>query len=334
MAPELVGTSETGIGVSGESTQGEGVRGASREGAGVVGSGSPAGRFSGNVEVDGTVNTTHVSAEGNISARGNINGGNVNVADAVNAARVVLSKTVHFSDEHGAGAGLLTSVLECNDADTLTLGHLSAGGNVSAVGNVNAGATVSTIHVSAQGNISAAGNINAGKTLNTTHVRAQGNISALGNVNARDMNVTGDIKLVNADCAEEFDVEATCAQEVAPGTVVILGDDGCIGRSRSAYDKRVAGVVSGAANYRPGIILDRAKGKSDRLPVALLGKVFCNVDARYGPVETGDLLTTSDTPGHAMKATDPSRAFGAVIGKALRPLREGQALVPILVALQ
>jgi hypothetical protein len=35
-----------------------------------------------------------------------------------------------------------------------------------------------------------------------------------------------------------------------------------------------------------------------------------------------------------MKATDPGRAFGAVIGKALGPLQEGRGLIPILVALQ
>ena len=47
-----------------------------------------------------------------------------------------------------------------------------------------------------------------------------------------------------------------------------------------------------------------------------------------------DLLTTSASPGHAMKASEPLRAFGAVIGKALRPLAEGQGLIPILIALQ
>ena len=35
-----------------------------------------------------------------------------------------------------------------------------------------------------------------------------------------------------------------------------------------------------------------------------------------------------------MKATDPIKAFGAVIGKALRPLKNGTGLVPILIALQ
>jgi len=66
----------------------------------------------------------------------------------------------------------------------------------------------------------------------------------------------------------------------------------------------------------------------------LVGKVYCKVDSRYAAIEVGDLLTTSPTPGHAMKALDREQAFGAVIGKALRPLAEGQGLIPILIALQ
>ena len=65
-----------------------------------------------------------------------------------------------------------------------------------------------------------------------------------------------------------------------------------------------------------------------------MGKVYCKVDAQYASVEVGDLLTTSPTPGHAMKAADPLRAFGSVIGKALRPLDAGQGLIPILISLQ
>jgi hypothetical protein len=58
------------------------------------------------------------------------------------------------------------------------------------------------------------------------------------------------------------------------------------------------------------------------------------VDAQYSSIDVGDLLTTSPTPGHAMKASDPLRAFGAVIGKALRPLGSGRGLIPILIALR
>jgi len=98
--------------------------------------------------------------------------------------------------------------------------------------------------------------------------------------------------------------------------------------------KEVAGVISGAGAYKPAIVLDKQQAESNRAPVALVGKVYCQVDAQYSTIGVGDLLTTSATPGHAMKAIDPLKAFGAVIGKALRPLQSGQGLIPILVALQ
>lgn len=147
-----------------------------------------------------------------------------------------------------------------------------------------------------------------------------------------DVEVTGDIRLANADCAEDFDMEQGTVTE--PGTVMVLSDTGGLRESDRPHDKRVAGVISGAGEYRPGLVLDKRPSLQIRQPVALLGKVYCKVDAQYAPIEIGDLLTTSATPGHAMKAGDPLLAFGAVIGKALRPLASGQALIPILIALQ
>lgn len=146
------------------------------------------------------------------------------------------------------------------------------------------------------------------------------------------VTVGGDVILTGADCAEEFDMAE--AVEIEPGTVVVLDQDSMLHQSHQAYDKRVAGVVSGAGDYKPGLILDRRQSQDYRVPVALVGKVYCKVDAQYAPIEVGDLLTTSSTPGHAMKADDPSKAFGSVIGKALRPLEAGQAMIPILIALQ
>jgi len=140
------------------------------------------------------------------------------------------------------------------------------------------------------------------------------------------------LNLPNADCAEDFDVAG--AKEIEPGTVTVLNQEGALQQSQEAYDKRVAGVVAGAGGYKPGITLDKQQSQDNRIPVALLGKVYCRVDAEYLPVEVGDLLTTSSTPGHAMKAADPFKAFGAVLGKALRPLKEGQGLIPVLVTLQ
>jgi hypothetical protein len=41
-----------------------------------------------------------------------------------------------------------------------------------------------------------------------------------------DVEVTGDIRLVNQDCAEDFDVE--CAGQVEPGTVMVIAENGAM----------------------------------------------------------------------------------------------------------
>lgn len=153
-----------------------------------------------------------------------------------------------------------------------------------------------------------------------------------GDVSIHLDGATGEVTSTGADCAEHFTVrDATRAE---PGTVMVIDDAGQLCESRQAYDRRVAGVLSGAGAYRPGIVLDKRRDATNRKPVALVGKVYCKVDASYGGIAVGDLLTSAVTPGHAMKAADPARAFGAVIGKALAPLAEGRDLIPILVALQ
>ena len=147
--------------------------------------------------------------------------------------------------------------------------------------------------------------------------------------------LNGMVHLGNADCAEDFDITAP---GVEPGTVMVIDSEGALRPSRGPYDKKVAGVLSGGGDLKPGITLDRQPGTRqsgrERRPLALLGKVYCKVDAEHAPIEVGDLLTTSSTPGHAMRAGDPMQAFGAVLGKALRPWKEGKGMIPILVTLQ
>lgn len=161
----------------------------------------------------------------------------------------------------------------------------------------------------------------------------------LGQISARDAagtqrvlidGNTGDIKIFGADCAEKFEV----AELADPGVVMIINEQGKLRPSAHAYDRRVAGVVAGGGDLRPGIVLGHTGSDEGLLPIALTGRTYCKVDAGFGAVAVGDLLTTSPTPGYAMKASDPHQAFGAVIGKAMRPLTDGQGMIPILVALQ
>lgn len=162
------------------------------------------------------------------------------------------------------------------------------------------------------------------------HAGQIGVSNAAGTETIRLDGQSGDILLANADCAEEFDF-ATASVE--PGSVVVIDTDEQLALSTQAYDTRVAGVVSGAGRYRPALVLDRRHDRA-RPAVAMFGKVECRVDARHGPIRSGDLLVSSPTPGHAMAANDRARTAGAVLGKALRGLERGQGLIPILVCLQ
>lgn len=150
----------------------------------------------------------------------------------------------------------------------------------------------------------------------------------------KDLHVRGDVQLVGADVAEQFEVEGVDDGDgVESGCVMVLIGDDRVRVCDRSYDRRVAGVLSGAGGYRPGVVL-HTRSSEGRWPLALVGKVWCKVDADLSPVAVGDLLTTSSTPGHAMRAEDPARAFGAVLGKALADVPAGRSLVPVLVSLQ
>jgi hypothetical protein len=148
---------------------------------------------------------------------------------------------------------------------------------------------------------------------------------------------------------------------------VLVADREHTGRlmlAREAADGAVVGIVSS----EPGVLLgsgleryaasspelaaqlDQARQTGDRpaearlwrairsgfeashAAVALGGTVPCKVDASFGAIVVGDLLTTSTTPGHAMRADDPWP--GTVIGKALEPLEMGTGTIRVLVMLR
>jgi len=141
-----------------------------------------------------------------------------------------------------------------------------------------------------------------------------------------------------SDLSERFAVkpsEDLAAPE--PGMLVCIDPDnpGKLEVSRTAYDSRVAGVISGAGGVQPGMLMGQAGTIADGdNAVALVGRVYCWADADYGAIQPGDLITTSDTPGHAMRASDREKAYGTIVGKAMTALPEGQGLVLVLVGLQ
>lgn len=159
-------------------------------------------------------------------------------------------------------------------------------------------------------------------------IQPAGDVFVNRNMSARSVTVRG-----GADVAEPFLMDEP---ELEKGSVVVIDEEhpGRLKCSTSAYDTRVAGIVSGANGIHPGISLRQDGVLDDGQDVALSGRVYVLADASTGAIRPGDLLTTSNLRGRAMKAAEASRAPGAVIGKAMSSLSEGTGLVLVLVTLQ
>ncbi len=161
-----------------------------------------------------------------------------------------------------------------------------------------------------------------------------GTAAPLATLDVNGTTRTKVLQITGADLAEKFPVSG---EKVEPGTVMEIDPEnpGLLREARGEYNSRVAGVVSGANDFAAGAILGHLPGCEEAPPIALSGRVWTYCDAGESAITPGDLLTTSATPGHAMKATDRSRAYGAAIGKAMTSLPRGQrGLVLVLVNLQ
>ena len=156
-------------------------------------------------------------------------------------------------------------------------------------------------------------------------------LDVVGRTRTKVLEITG-----GGDLAEPFNV---CGQRSGqPGMVVCIDPEnpGNLVVSKKTYDRTVAGVISGAGGVKPGMLMGQKGTSADgEHPVAMTGRVYCRADASNAEIRPGDLLTTSQTPGHAMKVTDHDRANGAILGKAMTGLEAGEkGLVLVLVALQ
>jgi hypothetical protein len=149
------------------------------------------------------------------------------------------------------------------------------------------------------------------------------------------VHANGGFRPFGADFAESVAVKGS-AEHYAPGDLLVIDPSGerRLSLSQSPYSTLVAGIYS----TQPGVVasthrVDEALPNNE-VPLAVVGIVPCKVTAENGPIVVGDLLVTSSATGHAMKGTDRARMLGAVVGKALEPLREGTGVIQVLVTLQ
>ena len=208
-------------------------------------------------------------------------------------------------------------------------GGMSDGGSIDLYGPTTSDATLRISGAAGYGG----GNMQVYNGNDQLEVTITGNFdnTDIGRIITPVLEITG-----GSDLSEQFDIGNTSLLP-EPGMVVSIDPDhpGQLTLCEGAYDRRVAGVISGAGGVNTGMLMGQSGSEADgEHPVALIGRVYVWADATNGPIEPGDLLTSSDLPGHAMKVSDHGRAMGAILGKAMTGLSEGQGLILTLVSLQ
>jgi hypothetical protein len=155
-----------------------------------------------------------------------------------------------------------------------------------------------------------------------------GNLRVTANASMCSLTISG-----GCDLAEPFEISSV---EIPKGSLVTIDEEnpGKLRLATQEYDTHVAGIVSGANGINCGISLHQEGAMQGGQNVALSGRVYALADAANGSIKPGDLLTSSSTPGHVMKVTEPSRAQGAIVGKAMSGLKDGKGMVLVLVSLQ
>ena len=177
------------------------------------------------------------------------------------------------------------------------------------------------------------GQINLYRADGTATISIDADFNGDGRITTQELQITG-----GSDLSEQFDISAVKGETVKPGMLVSIDpkNPGALIVSSGSYDKTVAGIISGAGGVKTGLMMGQKNTKADgKHAVALTGRVYCYVDATEHAIEPGDLLTSSDTAGYAMKACDSARSQGTVIGKAMTTMAKGEkGLVLVLVNLQ
>ena len=235
--------------------------------------------------------------------------------------------TVHLESEEASGNGAQLALSMADGTNTFVLDAQAGSGAAEFAMFTTAG--VETVEIRSEEVSGNGGQIvlRTADGTNTIILDAEYGAGGGGRIQTEVLEITG-----GADLVESFDVRGGCE----PGTVVVIDCDrpGELAVSSAPYDSRVAGIVSGAGGIRPGLSMGQAGVASGNTQVALTGRVFVRCSSENGAIRPGDLLTTAATAGHAMRASDHERAFGAVIGKAMTALENGTGLVLVLVSLQ
>jgi len=126
-----------------------------------------------------------------------------------------------------------------------------------------------------------------------------------------------------ADIAEWVAV----SEVVGPGDVLELDPQRTATYRRSS--RLCSPLIAGVVSTKPGVVLAGAGAEGEAL-LALVGIVPVKVTDEGGPIQPGDLLVTSSTPGHAMRWAGPAPCLCSMVGKALEPMTAEKGVILVL----
>lgn len=150
--------------------------------------------------------------------------------------------------------------------------------------------------------------------------------------NAGEVYADGTFHTPAADFAEMIRIRGS-ARLYSPGDVVAISThaDRTVELASEPYSSSVIGVYSTKPAFLGGVLEEKGLN-ANKIPVAIVGIVPVKVSAENGTIQRGDLLTTSSTPGYAMKATDYQP--GTLLGKAMGKLESGTGVIDVLLMLR
>ena len=201
---------------------------------------------------------------------------------------------------------------------TVPLHFLAGTVDISASGAILKATTITTGAAGTVGTVTGTYQVTASSTWDVTagtlksYTLTTGGDSLAGVIQGKwTLSGASTLQATYADLAEYYEGD----QEYEPGTVLVFGGDKEVTTTADMNDTRLAGVVT----TNPAYVMN-AEQTGIKVCLALAGRVPVKV---VGRVKKGDMLTTSSTPGYAVKALNPT--LGAIIGKAIEDKDYGEA---------
>ena len=238
----------------------------------------------------------------------------------ISSTEVLLTTPGGFDFLSATGDGFTTSTTKIKGLLDLTSTYAIPGGGTAntilRANRINAGINNTDSGIlSGKWSIASTGELDLnsnGVTLKAYNITTNGTDTGTGTIQGY-WSLTGASRLqaTYADLAEYYEGDF----DYEPGTVLVFGGDKEVTNSTSVNDTRLAGVVT----TNPAYTMNQDQ-KGIKVCIALVGRTPCKV---IGKIKKGDLLTTSNTPGYAIKALDPK--LGSIIGKALEDKTTGEA---------